>query len=78
VTGRGPGAEGHRCPVGDCRVTVGPDRLMCRPHWYSVPRPVRDAVWAAWRTGAGAGTPEHAAAIAAAIRAASNRLGDRA
>ncbi len=42
---------------------------MCRPHWYQVPKPLRDAVWATWRSGAGAGTPAHTAAIRAAIAA---------
>jgi hypothetical protein len=41
--------------------------LACRPHWYSVPKPLRDAVWAAWEDGAG--SPAHTAAIDAAIRA---------
>jgi len=43
--------------------------LMCRADWYRVPKPLRNAVWAAWRNGAGAGSPEHTAAISAAIRA---------
>lgn len=30
---------------------------------------MRDTVWAAWRSGAGVGTPAHAAAISAAIAA---------
>jgi hypothetical protein len=42
---------------------------MCRPHWYQVPKPLRDAIWATWRSGRGAGGPEHAAAIQAAITA---------
>jgi hypothetical protein len=59
----------HVCPVGGCRESVRADRLMCRPHWYLVPRPLRDAVWAAWRSGGGAGSPAHAAAVRAAIAA---------
>jgi hypothetical protein len=43
--------------------------LMCRPHWYQVPKPIRGAVWAAWDEGRGAGTPAHRAAIEAAIAA---------
>jgi hypothetical protein len=69
--GRGPGeaSTAHLCPVGGCRAKVRRDRLMCAPHWYQVPRPLRDAVWAAWQSGAGAGTPAHTAAITAAIAA---------
>lgn len=63
----------HVCPVAGCRQRVRADRLMCRPHWYQVPRPLRDAVWAAWASGDGAGTEAHAMAITAAIEAVSAR-----
>jgi hypothetical protein len=42
--------------------------LMCRAHWYAVPKALRNAVWAAWDNGAGSGTSQHRAAITAAIR----------
>jgi hypothetical protein len=73
VTGRGPAAGSHECPVRACPARVAPDKLMCRPHWYQVPRPLRDAVWATWRSGAGAGTPAHTAAITAATAAVDAR-----
>ncbi|HVB43035.1 MAG TPA: hypothetical protein VNF47_10070 [Streptosporangiaceae bacterium] len=68
-TGRGPGS--HLCPVPGCRQPVSPARFMCRPHWYQLPRPIRDTVWATWRSGNGTGTPEHTTALLAAISAAS-------
>lgn len=46
---------------------VRPDMLACRPHWYSLPRSLRNRVWAAWANGEGAGSPEHTAAVADAI-----------
>jgi len=61
----------HDCPAPECTAQVGPDMLMCPRHWYQVPKPVRRAVWIAWNRGAGAGTPAHQAAMAAAIGAAS-------
>jgi hypothetical protein len=61
--------SGHECPRDGCTRQVPEHMLMCRNDWYQVPRPLRDAVWAAWRNGAGAGSPEHRAAIAAAIEA---------
>lgn len=67
--GRGPGSR--LCPAAGCHRPVSPDRLMCRPHWYLVPKPLRDVVWATWRSGAGVGTLAHADAIRAAIAAAS-------
>lgn len=63
------GYSEHECPRNGCSRQVPAHMLMCRADWYSVPKPLRDAVWAAWRNGAGAGSPEHAAAIDAAIRA---------
>jgi len=45
--------------------------LMCPRHWYLVPKPLRRAVWIAWRRGAGAGSPAHRAAMTAAIAAVS-------
>jgi hypothetical protein len=77
MAARGPAADDrHDCPLRRCPVTVPPERLMCRMHWYQVPKPLRDAVWATWRSGAGAGTPAHGAAIAAAVRAVEARLAD--
>src|ERR1700761_3153447 len=78
--GRGPGSgwlprpgqvepAQHQCPVGGCQQDVRASRLMCRPHWYQVPKPVRDIVWASWRSGEAARSVEHAAAIRAAIAA---------
>ncbi len=51
--------------------------LMCRPHWYVVPRPLRDAVWTAWANGAGAGSAAHRAAITAAVDAVNRKLAQR-
>ena len=41
--------------------------LACRPHWYQLPADLRSAIWNAWRSGMGAGSPEHNAAIADAM-----------
>ncbi len=74
--GRGPGQAPteHVCPVSGCRAPVRADRLMCAPHWYQVAKPLRDAVWASWRSGAGAGSPAHTAAIHAAIAAVDRQV----
>jgi hypothetical protein len=50
--------------------------LMCRPHWYMVPGPLRKAVYGAWADGSGAGSAAHAAAVDAAIQAVSKRLAE--
>src|SRR2546429_3098553 len=59
----------HECPAGLCTEQVDPDMLTCPRHWHLVPRPLRRAVWIAWRRGAGAGSPAHRAAMRAAIAA---------
>lgn len=58
----------HVCPAPRCTKRVGTERLTCPSHWYAIPKPLRSAIWRAWDGGAGAGTPEHQAAITAAIR----------
>jgi hypothetical protein len=59
----------HQCPADGCTRRVPAHQLMCRTDWYRVPKPLRNAVYAAWRSGAGAGTPAHTAAILAAVKA---------
>lgn len=49
--------------------------LMCRGHWGMVPKPIQSAVYNAWASGRGRGTPEHAAVIDAAIQAVNRKLG---
>jgi len=71
--GRGPGSKltavqpAFRCPVSGCGEQIDPSRLMCRDHWYQVPRKLRDLVWATWRSGEGALSSEHLEAVRLAI-----------
>jgi hypothetical protein len=64
----------HECPATGCTRAVSGSMLMCRPHWYMVPKALRNAVWTAWADGSGAGTPAHRAAILAAIDAVDRKL----
>ena len=41
----------HTCHATDCETPVPPRMFMCRRHWYMVPKPMRDALWAAYRPG---------------------------
>jgi hypothetical protein len=59
----------RRCPIPRCPVPIDPTRLMCRKHWYQVPKPIRDQVWATWRSGQGARSREHKDAVRLAIAA---------
>ncbi len=59
----------HTCPADGCGKQVPEHMLMCSSDWYRVPKALRNAVWGAWRNGMGAGSPEHTAAIQAAVKA---------
>jgi hypothetical protein len=41
----------HLCHALKCTVEVPPKLLMCRRHWFMVPKPLRDRVWATYRPG---------------------------
>jgi hypothetical protein len=73
--GRGPGgyrtASPSHCPVPSCRKHIDPSRLMCRDHWYLVPKQLRDRIWATWRSGDGARSSEHREVVLLAVSAAS-------
>lgn len=36
---------GHYCHAIDCDEEVPPAILMCKRHWYMVPKEIRDLVW---------------------------------
>ena len=66
----------HACPGPGCTATVPTEMLACRRHWFQVSKPVRDAVWRAWRALQSdpgvdgdpiAAEEEHGRAMAAAI-----------
>jgi hypothetical protein len=39
----------HTCPGVGCTEQVDRERLACRRHWYSLPKPLRDRIWSAYR-----------------------------
>jgi hypothetical protein len=51
----------HRCPWPGCERRVGFELWGCAPHWYRIPKPLRDELWRAWRAGT---MDEHARASA--------------
>ena len=55
----------HTCPAPDCTRTVIDNMLMCRNHWFRVPKGIRDEVWAAYREEPQ--SERHLAAIKAAV-----------
>ena len=41
----------HRCHATGCEAAVPPEMLMCRHHWFMVPKLARDRVWRTYRQG---------------------------
>lgn len=37
------------CPVPGCEARHRRDMLMCRSHWFKIPKPLRDELWRAYR-----------------------------
>lgn len=74
--GRGPGGQPSdalpnsvgRCAVPGCDEQIDRSRLMCRRDWYQLPKQLRDRIWATWRSGRAAASPEHLRAVQTAIR----------
>jgi hypothetical protein len=84
--GKGPGGAllplsfgPKRCPVIGCDERIDPSRLMCRKDWRLVPYDLRGRIWATWRSGEAAFSPEHREAVQKAIafaQAARSALGE--
>lgn len=41
----------HHCHWPGCTKQVPPAIWGCRPHWFTLPKPLRDRIWAAYRPG---------------------------
>ena len=41
----------HYCHAEGCKILVPPKMLMCRPHWFQVPKHIRNAIWREYRPG---------------------------
>jgi hypothetical protein len=50
------------CPIIGCTRVPETGHLMCKPHWFAVPQPLRNAVWKTYDHGRGLLTPEYAKA----------------
>lgn len=44
-------SDNHACHAADCTAHVAPEMLMCRKHWFMVPRDLQRRVWATYRPG---------------------------
>lgn len=41
----------HHCHARACTVPVKPELLMCKVHWFMVPKNIRNKVWEHYRPG---------------------------
>lgn len=41
----------HTCHATNCTATVPPTMWGCRKHWFMVPKPLRDRIWATYKDG---------------------------
>lgn len=41
----------HTCHAHGCAVAVPPKMFMCRKHWFTLPKGMRDAIWAEYVPG---------------------------
>lgn len=46
----------HRCYAPGCQEAVGMRMLMCKPHWFGLPKALRDAIWDTYDQGRGVRT----------------------
>lgn len=41
----------HHCHATNCKVSVPPVMFMCKRHWFSLPKVLRNKIWATYREG---------------------------
>lgn len=59
-------SRAHHCHWPGCSEQVPPAMWGCRPHWYAIPKRLRDAIWRTYRPGQEVhGTPSESYVAAA-------------
>lgn len=41
----------HHCHATECKEEVPPEMFMCRSHWFSLPKSMRNRIWMTYRVG---------------------------
>jgi len=41
----------HHCHATNCKINDPPEMFMCRRHWFSLPKQLRDKIWKTYRKG---------------------------
>lgn len=68
----------HHCHAAGCKAAVPPQMLMCKRHWFMVPKAAQSRIWATYREGQCDDwqiTHEYAEAARAAVRAVAEKEG---
>ena len=68
----------HHCAALDCAAKIPRKMLMCKPHWYALPKPMRDAIWSNYQEGQeNEGGPRLSASYVDNVRAAVAYLSEK-
>ena len=59
-------SRNYPCRVRGCSAHRKSSELVCRDHWFKLPKAIRDQIWAEYKRDAG--SPDHLRVAAAAIR----------
>lgn len=59
---------------GLCEQKIPRHMLMCKPHWFMVPKPTRTTIWETWGGGVGVLDPEYEEAVKAAREAVKAKI----
>jgi len=41
----------HHCHATNCKISVPPEMFMCQKHWFTLPKRLRNLIWASYRKG---------------------------
>lgn len=41
----------HHCHATQCKINVPPELFMCKKHWFSLPKYLRNKIWSTYRKG---------------------------
>jgi hypothetical protein len=66
-----PRSRKHRCFWPGCQTEVPVSMLGCKNHWYRLPKPLRDRIWATYQPGQetdGSQSPQYMEALQEVMR----------
>lgn len=67
----------HVCHAETCDIDIPKTMLFCKPHWFSLPKTLRDAIWSTYQRGQETGNPRPSAEYLANVREAQRLIAQR-